>query len=458
MNKSSLRLLLLASSVLCPSVAFGISLPPDANGVVATGSTTYRSFATRAADGINVKDYGARGDGSTDDTAAISAAFTAAASAKKDVYLPAGIYSVTCLTYTSASYTSQFSIYGEGRNLTNIKQTAAQVCPVLVIGDSAATNYMANIWLRGITFTAFSNTSPSAVTSYNLVRSRFDDVLVTGAAVGYLQNGGISDTLNLDAISNGIGVKLVNFSGSAAGNYPNNIRLSGVFATNATYGLWVDGGTQIECDACDIEGNGTVLGAASGGVYVGPNIGLEFGLSLPSTGLTLRNGWFEQNMGDADVQFNSGRNAIHDTWFYSQAAQTTYDVHINLGNYTVTNTQSAFTKTSNIKDEAAVNTGNTLWGGFFPNPNLSRVSVLETVNAFILSIAATMGNGLQVTGGNFTATRPLADQSETLLTSGGSSTVGANVGRIVMDGVNATYTLTTAAAPIDGQPLTNATV
>ena len=48
---------------------------------LATGGTTARTIAARAADALNVKDFGARCDGSTDDTAAINAAFNYARTA-----------------------------------------------------------------------------------------------------------------------------------------------------------------------------------------------------------------------------------------------------------------------------------------------------------------------------------------------------------------------------------------
>ena len=83
-------------------------LSVDASGnvdslVKSTGSTTARSLANRFADVVNVKDFGAKGDGVTDDTAAFQSVLNKANSGHISCYLPSGNYIVNGIT-TASSY------------------------------------------------------------------------------------------------------------------------------------------------------------------------------------------------------------------------------------------------------------------------------------------------------------------------------------------------------------------
>jgi hypothetical protein len=67
---------------------------------------------------VNARDFGAKGDGATNDTTSIAEAITYAASVRLPLYLPAGTYIVTAIVYAPGLA----GIYGDGMGSTIIKR------------------------------------------------------------------------------------------------------------------------------------------------------------------------------------------------------------------------------------------------------------------------------------------------------------------------------------------------
>lgn len=79
-------------------------------------TTSNRTIAQKFAETISVKDYGATGNGTTDDTAAIQAALNTG----KTIYLPAGEYKISATLLPTATS----SLVGEGPAVTALTYTA----------------------------------------------------------------------------------------------------------------------------------------------------------------------------------------------------------------------------------------------------------------------------------------------------------------------------------------------
>lgn len=129
--------------------------------VTATGSTTARSLANRFADTVNVKDFGAVGDGVWDDTAAIQAAINAATG--KQLVLPSGIYKI------SGTLNLLNSIYIVGYGKCTLQQSQANTTSIR-IGDGTLANRFGDVSIENITFTT---TSAAAWTTAYVIDVQF---------------------------------------------------------------------------------------------------------------------------------------------------------------------------------------------------------------------------------------------------------------------------------------------
>lgn len=314
--------------------------------------------------GIDLKNtYGAIGDGVTDDTASIQAAISAMASTGVDVFVPTGTYLTDPFVLNATAYGTQATFRGEDRERTVFKRRGTGAGAFITFGSSSGTIFQSGLGFKGLTIDGGAITNGNAFVGYDLVRSAFRDCRFTGGDIACHLYGGISLAFHdclFDSAKRGLQIE--KFTSSAGGGWPNLIRVNGgEVVDNTEYGIYFDHGRVLVLKDVDVEGNGTTLGAANGGVYIGANVGTEVTLNdTRSVGLIANGCWFEANKGAADVCLNSGINTIQDSNFFSTNVQVTNDISITGGTYSLRNLNMSFSKTANILEGSGVSAGNTI--------------------------------------------------------------------------------------------------
>lgn len=266
-----------------------------------------------SSDYINVKDYGALGNGVTDDYASIQAALTFATTYGGTVFFPAGTY--VCNTPLVVDTGTSWSHHGPRANLkgagsanTRLLCTAASV-QFLTIGGFGAQYY---INIEGLYFQGpgyVDETGHPAVDGYGTgtaIRvqasswSRFSDVVVRGWGTAY----NITDTFSM--LFDGCYVQS-NLQGLTLGTtiyaHPNAITfVSCGISDNKNYGVYADLATTLNMTGGSVENNGIGgSGVFVGGVFVSG--GTDGAAQVNMSGV-----YFEGNAGTADVYINNATN------------------------------------------------------------------------------------------------------------------------------------------------------
>ena len=133
-----------AGSVVTSADAGDVTFLQSGTGAVS------RTVQAKERDIVSVKDFGAVGDGTTDDTAAIQAAITA--NYDGSIYFPPGTYKVA----STLNITDAISIYGAGRDATIITWTSTTL-DVISVASATAVHF------QGIKFDGPASATAGAI-------------------------------------------------------------------------------------------------------------------------------------------------------------------------------------------------------------------------------------------------------------------------------------------------------
>lgn len=270
--------------------------------ITASGSNTPRSLADRAADVVNVRDFGAKGDGNTDDTAAIQTALDVAVATNGKVVVPVGVYPVSAtLTLTGVRTTGHgatVAIEGSGSSSGSSGTVIKWSGPNAIGTKLLSVDGIHRFALRGVllqgsgTVETLLYATQHAPTTHSGYGWRFDDVVFENVRV----NGvgfSIPDTttdMSRFGFTNCVFAPVAPGSKGFYSSNQNSLNhtFTGCGIQQADYGLYIQGGS-FTARSCEFTGNAvadiylqsadvsTVLGGwseQSRQFLIGSNLGL----------------------------------------------------------------------------------------------------------------------------------------------------------------------------------------
>lgn len=146
-------------------------------------NATIRTIQSRLREVVSVKDYGAVGDGLTNDTTAFQNAINDVKATGGTLFVPPGTYIVNALSVASATYSWEF--IGAGSNATTLKHATGN--GTLIGGNLAARS----ITIRGMTLDCEWSTYAHPSANHGISLSDANDILIEDVTIRDYKNSAI---------------------------------------------------------------------------------------------------------------------------------------------------------------------------------------------------------------------------------------------------------------------------
>lgn len=249
-----------------------------------------RNLRDKARETVSVKDFGAVGDGSADDSAAVQAAVDAVfAAGGGTVYFPAGSYLISGVSKSWGTSTNTVRFQGAGQMATALTKIGGGSGAVFDIDASAVGTD--GTFCEFADMRVIGNGTVSGIKLTNIARTTMRNVRIQSSGIGLEMNGSLICALyDCNLLSNVTGYR----SRKANGIYANLVLFyGGSVRSNSSWGLDIGDASGVKLDGVDIETNGTAANTATGALITRSTCDDEVGFS----NISLNGCWFEGNFG-----------------------------------------------------------------------------------------------------------------------------------------------------------------
>jgi hypothetical protein len=259
---------------------------------VVEGGVTKKATLAQLGEMTSVKAFGAVGDGTNNDTAAIQAAIDYVYNnGGGTVYFPEGTYLVSSVV---RNWTNPITVNlkGSGKRSTVLKKFGSDATPILDLSGIASMlepySEISDMELDGN-----SVTSVDGLRATNYGRWVLRNVFIENCNYAlYCRGGLVFDVYDCTFQANRYGYYCEK---SAANVYSNLVTFyGGQFSGNNQWGLYIKQASGVHIVGTDISFNGTSGDINTGGIYYDVTMDDEIGYAIAS----IKNAWFEGNFGN----------------------------------------------------------------------------------------------------------------------------------------------------------------